>query len=139
MTPIGFLIRGMRCLIQCVWRQPSVSSPMKSTNGRTSAKRRVRRSLPLLYMGWRNGSEMQQMSDTPFTPAVVEDSWLSDTVHAQHISRDGVSDLYIGGVGNKSIVFYSLHDLSQWFIEHGVDADDPVWMYLEHLANEGAN
>jgi len=90
----------------------------------------------LLYMGWRNGSEMQQMSSTPFTPTVVEESWLSDTVHAQHISRDGVSDLYIGGVGNQSIVFYSLQDLSQWFIEHGIDADDPVWMYLEHLANQ---
>jgi hypothetical protein len=50
-----------------------------------------------------------------------------------------VSDLYIGGVGNKSIVFYSLQDLSQWFIEHGIDADDPVWLYLEHLANEETN
>jgi hypothetical protein len=95
----------------------------------------------LLYMGWRNGSEMQQMSNS--SPRahrlVVEESWLSDTVHAQHISRDGVSDLYIGGVGNKSIVFYSLQDLSQWFIEHGIDADDPVWLYLEHLANEETN
>ncbi len=108
-------------------------------SGRRSARLRGRRSLPLLYMGWRNGSEMQQMSSTPFTPAVVEESWLSDTVHAQHISRDGVSDLYIGGVGNKSIVFYSLQDLSQWFIEHGIDADDPVWLYLEHLANEETN
>lgn len=90
----------------------------------------------MLYMGWRNGSEMQQMSSTPFTPAAVEESWLSDTVHAQRISRDGVSDVYIGGVGNKSAAFYSLHDLSQWFVEHEIDADDPVWMYLEHLANE---
>ena len=91
----------------------------------------------MLYMGWRNGSEMQQMSSS--SPMVVEESWLSDTVHAQHIIRDGVSDLYIGGVGNRSIVFYSLQDLSQWFIEHGIDADDPVWMYLEHLSNEGAD
>lgn len=137
MTLIGFLIRGMRYLIRCAWRQPSRSLPMRLTAGQPSAKRRGRNSLPLLYMGWRNGSEMQQMSSS--SPMVVEESWLSDTVHAQHIIRDGVSDLYIGGVGNQSIVFYSLQDLSQWFIEHGIDADDPVWMYLEHLSNEGAD
>lgn len=136
MTLIGFLIRGMRYLIRCAWRQPSRSLPTRLINGQPSARRRERSSLPLLYMGWRNGSEMQQMSSS--SPMAVEESWLSDTVHAQHIIRDGVSDLYIGGVGNQSVVFYSLHDLSQWFIEHGIDADDSVWMYLEHLSNEGA-
>lgn len=106
-------------------------------NGPLSFKREEARSSPLLYVGWRSGSEMQQMSSTPFTPAVVEESWMSDTVHAQHISREGVCDLYIGGVGRESAVFYDLHDLAEWLVEHEIHADDPVWMYLEHLANQG--
>jgi len=67
---------------------------------------------------------------------VAEHHWISDTVAAQRFIRTGMNTLYVGSVAGTSHTFYHLHDMSRWFVEAGVDLDDPVWDYLETLAQE---
>lgn len=139
MTLIGSLIHGMRSLIGCVWRHRSRSSQTKSSSGRWTLNEKGVISSPSLYVAWPSAYEMRQMEKTLHRASaqIVEDSWLSDTVHAQRVTRNGMSSVFIGGVGTDTAVFYSLRELAEWFVEHGIDPDDPVWMYLEHLASNG--
>jgi hypothetical protein len=64
---------------------------------------------------------------------VSEHHWISDTVAAQRIERQGIDSLYVGSVEGASASFYSIYELSLWFKQEGVEANDPVWDYLEQL------
>lgn len=93
---------------------------------------------PSRFVEWPSAYEMRQMGRglQRTSAQIVEDSWLSDTVHAQRITRNGMSSVFIGGVGTDTAVFYSLRELAEWFVEHGIDPDDPVWMYLEQFSTD---
>lgn len=121
----GFLILVLASLITCVCRQYSTLLRTRSRHGRL-IKRQLESAISKSWK-WQPGSESLDVS---------ENHWVSDTVAAQRVPRTDMDSLYIGSFGGESTTFYSLHDMSQWFIESGVDPDDPVWDYLDALALE---
>lgn len=72
-------------------------------------------------------------ADTPLN----ESHWISDTVKLQCFHREDTFPVYVGAVGDgRSEAFYALGDLAQWFMEMGVDMQDPIWDFIDELANE---
>ena len=72
-------------------------------------------------------------------PVVNEAHWISDSAAVQLIHREGMSDLYVGSLGCGSQAFYSLNDMAAWFVECGLDPEDPAWDYIEQLDLQEAN
>ena len=121
----GFLILVLASLTTCVCRQYFMYLRMRSRHGRP-----IKRQLEsAIYKSWKWQPDCENLD-------VSEHHWISDTVAAQRIVRTGMTNLYVGSFAGTSTTFYSLHDMSQWFIEAGVDPDDPVWDYLDALALE---
>jgi hypothetical protein len=70
---------------------------------------------------------------------VNEAHWISGSAAVQQIHREGMSDLYVGSLGCGSQAFYSLNDMAAWFVECGLDPEDPAWDYIEQLDQQEAN
>jgi hypothetical protein len=66
-----------------------------------------------------------------------ESHWISDTVALQCFDRDGHPPVYVGSMGDgKSEAFYALGDLAHWFMEMGLDMQDPIWDFIDQLATQ---
>lgn len=64
-----------------------------------------------------------------------ESSWISDTVKLQCFHREDQVPVYVGAVGEgKSEAFYSLGDMAHYFMEMGLDMQDPIWNFIDELA-----
>lgn len=121
----GFLILVIASLTMCVWQQFFLSLRMRSKLGHLLKSRPA----SVTYRSWRSQPDFVSLD-------VSEHHWISDTVAAQRFIRTGMDTVYVGSVAGTSSTFYTLHDMSRWFVEAGVDLDDPVWDYLETLAQE---
>lgn len=66
-----------------------------------------------------------------------ETHWISDDVKLQCFYRENTVPVYVGAVGDgRSEAFYALGDMAQWFMEMGVDMQDPIWEFIDQLATE---
>ena len=95
--------------------------------GLSQPRRREAPSSPLPFKVWQSGY---------VTWPVNEEHWISQAASVQLVRRRHMSDVYVGSMGGVSQVFYSLDDLTEWFIHKGLDNDEPIWGYLDQLAIE---
>ena len=65
-----------------------------------------------------------------------ESHWISSAVSVQRVERDGFCPLYVGCVDGISRTFYALGDMADWFMQQRVDMGDPIWDYIDQLADE---
>jgi len=126
----GFLIAITTSVILTGWQLCLMLSPRRLRPGQRQQRRRVRPSSPLRLKVQLNVCGPQ---------VVNEAHWISDSAAVQLIHREGMSDLYVGSLGCGSRAFYSLNDLAGWFVECGLDPEDPVWDYIEQLDQQEAN
>jgi hypothetical protein len=122
----GQLIRIILVLIVSGWRKQSLSSHMKLRDGLLSLIAEEHPSLP---------SPSQELPSVYASEPVTEaQPWVTATATVQVVTRIGMDDMYIGGVNDNYAAFYELHHLAAWFVDHGIDDNDPVWTHLDQLA-----
>lgn len=49
------------------------------------------------------------------------------------IARNGFGELYVGYADGACQTFYTLQELTEWFVSKGVPEDDELWIELQHL------
>ena len=126
----GFLIAITTSVILTGWQLCLMLSPRRLRPGQRQQRRRVRPSSPLRLKVQLNVCGPQ---------VVNEAHWISGSAAVQQIHREGMSDLYVGSLGCGSQAFYSLNDMAAWFVECGLDPEDPAWDYIEQLDQQEAN
>jgi hypothetical protein len=127
---IGRLIAAIKLLMLIAWQLCLMLLLRRLRPGQRRQRRRVRPSSPSRLRVWLNVCG---------PPVVNEAHWISDSAAVQLIHREGMSDLYVGSLGCGSQAFYSLNDLADWFVECGLDPEDPAWDYIEQLDQQEAN
>jgi hypothetical protein len=127
---IGRLIATIKLLMLIAWQLCLMLWPRRLRPGQRQQRRRDQRSLLSRLKVWLNVCG---------PPVVNEAHWISDSAAVQLIHREGMSDLYVGSLGCGSQAFYSLNDLADWFVECGLDPEDPAWDYIEQLDQQEAN
>lgn len=49
------------------------------------------------------------------------------------IARNGFGELYVGYADGACQTFYTLEELTEWFVSKGVPEDDELWIELQQL------
>lgn len=101
---------------------------LRLTNGLTGYLRTTRSSAARLFTPPRKGFARRSARIM-----LTEEHWIGPTARAQCVRRDGSSDLFIGGIGKRSAIFYDVNELAVWFLDEGLDINDPIFDYIETI------